>query len=313
MGRTKAVAKRRRVDDEEAEKKAMEMLLSIPQEQVEAAAAVATRESCQHWPKVEDEKMLPDWLNGLGKSMTVPSVHFDVLKALHEQIKEQTKVWASWSGSIEDPRKRAFGFLPETLGQDSDIREKLDISTPWSKDNNGEERKRNHRAMVVLEALPDGTREAIEYLCQEFSKQLSSNSNLQKYLQYTNLIAVQPNLHSGRELLPTHVDHPMKDGFGVIIVTIGMVGSGTILLQDYMDKQKRTMQVSVGQAYMLSGTVRDACTHGVVAASGHRESLNLRFGLHDFERGADHPITLSTDVLRYWETGTISENERKAG
>lgn len=89
--------------------------------------------------------------------------------------------------------------------------------------------------------------------------------------------AAQPNLHCGRELLPTHVDHPKKDG----------------------------MEVSQGQAYMLSGMARDACAHGVVASSGHRESLNLRFGLHDLEKGVNHPWISSSNVLHYWEKENI--------
>jgi hypothetical protein len=309
MGRTKPVAKRRRIEDEDALKRAIETLQSIPQEQVEAAAAIATRESCEYWPKVENDKeLLPDWLTGLGVSATVPPPHCQALKSLHEKIKQEASVWTSWSGSPEDPRKRAFGFLPGTLGYDSKIRESLDISTPWSKDDTSSvERKRNHRAMVVLDdddSFPAGAQEAIEFLCESFSKNIPESSPLRKYLQYSNLIAAQPNLHCGRELLPTHFDHPKKDGFGVIIVTISIVGSGIILLDDSLGKLKRTMQVSEGQAYMLSDKARDACAHGVLAASGHRESLNLRFGQHDLELGPDHPMALSSDVLQHWEAST---------
>lgn len=311
MGRTKPVAKRRRVDEEEAEQKAIETLLNIPQDQVEAAAALATRESCEHWPKVENDDQVPDWLSGLGIATTLPSQHFEALKSLHEMVKQQAaNKWTSWSGSKEDPRKRAFGFLPDTLGYNPEIRDLLDISTPWKEDDDDqgeEERQRNNKAMVVLEKLPDGTREAIDFLCDEFLKKISSmpknNKHCRTYLRYSNLIAAQPNLHCGRELLPTHVDHPKKDGFGVIIVTISIVGSGTILLQDFFDQnKKRTMEVLQGQAYMLSANSRDACAHGVVALDGQRESLNLRFGLHDLSRGDEHPIVSSSDFLQYWET-----------
>jgi hypothetical protein len=239
----------------------------------------------------------------------VPPPHCQTLKSLHEKIKQEASVWTSWSGSQEDPRKRAFGFLPGTLGYDSKMRESLDISAPWSKDDTGGERTRNHRAMVVLEddSLPEGTQEAIEFLCQFFCEQMPESSPLRKYLRYSNLVAAQPNLHCGRELLPTHFDHPKKDGFGVVIVTVSIVGSGIILLEDSVAKLKRTMQVSEGQAYMLSGKARDACAHGVLATSGQRESLNLRFGLHDLDRGSDHPIVLSSDVLQYWEASTTTQ------
>jgi hypothetical protein len=44
------------------------------------------------------------------------------------------------------------------------------------------------------------------------------------------------------------------------------------------------MRLNEGGAYMLAGHSRDACIHGVLADSdsADRESLNLRFGLHDY-------------------------------
>jgi hypothetical protein len=307
MGRTKPVAKRRRVVVEEQvqQSEAIEVLLQASPEQVEAAAAVATRQACEHWPRIDDDNddtELPSWLVGLGRSRTVE--HYEALKQLHEAIKSKARTWTSWSGSEGDPRKRAFGILPDTLGAETSIQEKLDISTPWKEDDLGEERARNHQAIVFLDKPPSSTRAAIEALCESFLENLSTSSRLRPYLQYQNLIAVQPNLHSGRALLPMHIDHPSKDGFGVIIVTVSIVGSATILLQDYSGEQKRTMRVAAGEAYMLSDKARDACTHGILADVGseQRESLNLRFGLHDVDRGSIHPVISCDSVLQYWET-----------
>ena len=361
MGRSKPTPKRRRVEDEEAQKQAIQTLLAAPAEQVEVAAAEATRSSMQHWPKLSDDVATPEWIQGLGVATTVPTNHMEALRRLHEHIKEQAKSsWASWSGSPDDPRRRAFGVLPDTLGSRDDVRDFLDISTPWtSKDQtittrgntNGadDERTRNHKAIVLLDNLPDGCREAIEWLCRTLKKHIispkmieqnpdSSNSNdnqtlpLQDYLLYDQLVAAQPNLHCGRDLLPIHVDHPLKDGFGIIIVTISMVGSGTILIQNHMGTKKRTMPVGQGQAYMLSGMARNACAHGVVATAsegGTRESLNLRFGLHDYdcstcegigsgkqdEKNAPIrrlPIIPSSDVLQFWELPNPNDNNTAA-
>jgi hypothetical protein len=319
MGRSKPAPKRRRIEEEEAEANAIQTLLNAPQEQVDAAAAAATRYASDVWPKLElelkdgDKVEVPDWLTGLGASTTLPPQHFQALQALHDKIKEQATTWTSWSGSVQDPRKRAFGFLPNTLGYKEETRTRLDISTPWKEEDTTEERTRNHGAMVLLKELPPGVKEAMDYLCQTFSESLADSSSfLRDHLNYSNLIAAQPNLHCGRELLPSHVDHPLKDGFGVVIITISMVGSGTILLKDYKAANKMTMVVKQGQAYMLADKARDACAHGVLTTTGegHRESLNLRFGLHDLKTSKLSLIS-SRQVLQYWETN-VDEDEPSA-
>ena len=308
MGRSKPLPKRRRIDEEEAERAAIQALLDAPSEQVEAAAAEATRKSCEAWPSLSLEstaEKVPDWLKGLGKTKLIPPPHFEALRSLHELIKEQATTWTSWSGSREDPRKRAFGFVPDTLGYEEKTRASLDISTPWKDDDDGKEKQRNNRAMVVLEKPPVGVLDAIEYLCQEFSTDLDDDAPLKKYLKYSNLIAAQPNLHCGRKLLPTHVDHPLKDGFGIIIITIAIKGSGTLLLRDSAAKNGTTMEVAQGHAYMLADKARDACAHGVLATGGERESLNLRFGLHDYSYlHLNLPLVPAHQVLQYWEDDT---------
>ena len=198
--------------------------------------------------------------------------------------------------------------------------------------------------MVVLEEyeVPDGVREAIQNICRVFRECLSSkdkdsntttknNSDdddyrhrLAQFLRYEYLIAAQPNLHSGRSLLPVHLDDPQKDGFGVIIVTIGMEGSGTILLRDAKGvKHGVALKLDAGEAYMLSDRARDACAHGVLADGrkdngipfSNRESLNLRFGLHDVAAPSntctednvndatvsDFPIIPASNVFRDWD------------
>jgi hypothetical protein len=283
---------------------------------------------------------VPSWAQGLGSSRKIDPKHFSTLHTLHQLIKTQSSShWTSWSGNPSDPRQRAFGFLPGTLGYNATVRQKhLDISMPWrlnSYNDNAdhdyqvtEERSRNERAMVVLERIPDSTQEAIDHVCQLFrlclqkkiGKDCNDNSTndcrpyLADFLQYRYLIAAQPNLHNGRALLPVHLDHPGKDGFGVIIITIAMTGSATILLQDVTDTKGLAMPLASGEAYMLAGMARNACVHGVLADVGseHRESLNLRFGLHDCDGEAANgpnkdsalPVVPSNEVLQYWETTT---------
>lgn len=321
MGRTKnrAPKKRRLVLDDEnyassLQKAAIDTLLETPTDVVEAAAAEATRSKSESWKEIplSNKNEVPEWLKGLGISKKLSDSHFQGLKLLHQTIKanvDGNNRWASWSGSNEDPRKRAFGFLPDTLGFQETTREFLDISTPWrdKKDTknvdieDAEERSRNNRAMVMLENLPDSIKEAIQHVCELFSDLVPEE--FRSVLTYSNLIAAQPNLHCGRTLLPVHVDHPRKDGFGVVIVTVGIVGSGTILLIKSAEDTAIKMQVPEGYAYMLSDKARDSCSHGVLAHDDdeQRESLNLRFGLHDFTMQG-LPLISSQKVLKYWET-----------
>jgi hypothetical protein len=384
MGRSKpSQPKRRRIEDDVAEQDAIEYLRRTPQDQIEKAAADATRADLVHWPHLSaatasgsvlpcsvDEKhgvgndaahdgtaiessglkgvtQIPSWLKGLGAARALQSNDFASLRVLHQLIKARAPQWASWSGVEQDPRKRAFGFLPGTLGYDPECRAMLDISMPWRElvmgspdaigdagfdataknasilsDTDEAERRRNERAIVVLDEIPDGIQEAIDNVCRSFRETLRASlassivgsntgdkvgdpdlryyQKLEQFLQYSNLIAAQPNLHNGRELLPSHLDHPLKDGFGVAIVTVAMRGNGTILVQDVTGSQRMAMRLEEGGGYMLAGRSRDACIHGVLADpdAADRESLNLRFGLHNYDpnRISRHAIDEAVNV-----------------
>jgi hypothetical protein len=329
---------------------------SSPQSLSDTAASIDSSACSVYTSKI------PFWLRGLGFAR-LSSNDFLALQELHRLIKHNvssntsssssssssSKQWASWSGSVDDPRKRAFGFLPGTLGYDPQIRNnRLDITMPTvssqsqppqpqSNSKNEEEirdkeRAQNKRAMVVLDKseLPNGAVEAIHSICRVFREHLLSKNNvcnndsgghekhnddyrrkIAEFLRYENLIAAQPNLHSGRALLPIHLDDPRKDGFGVVIITLGMKDAGQILFRDSKALYRGVaMRLKAGEAYMLADRARDACSHGVLAdyspeidsssreeesqvkirdantntQFSERESLNLRFGLHDLAR-----------------------------
>jgi hypothetical protein len=315
MPKPKGTPKRRRVEEEEKEKEALEELKKAPTEFVEQAAAEAFSQAVQHWPVVPLDGPLPDWLQGLGKATTVPVNHFQALQSLHALVKQKASgLWSSWSGDPQDPRRRCFGVLPDTLGSNDAVSSQLDISMPWQ-DHREEERAKNLQATVLLHQLPQGVQPVIDWICLTLRDQLGDPS-LAPFLHYSALLAAQPNLHSGRQLLPIHVDHPRKDGFGVLIVTIAILGNATILFQDYTDQNKAKMTLQQGQVYMIASTARDASAHGVLADpdSTQRESLNLRFGLHDLPPNYGYPTIPSSNVLRHWEldseTKTIVEAEK---
>ena len=272
-------------------------------------------------PPSSETSTLPSCFHGLGKC-SLDADEFSTLRELHQMIQRQAKQWTSWSGSPSDPRRRVFGFLPRSfLGLEQSKmpswKDQIDVTMPLQApadrttkqqyaldhhdQNPDEERQRNERAMVELDggdalfvssAQTNDDGEA--KLKQTISKLLDrlrpkAPRHVQPYLSLRYLVAAQPNLHCGRHLLPAHFDHPLKDGFGICIVTVAIKGDAQVFLEESTvsassskDGNYGVLSVSEGEAYMLSGAVRNQCTHGVLAdmQSGERESLNLRFGIH---------------------------------
>jgi len=153
---------------------------------------------------------------------------------------------------------------------------------------------------------------------------LRVDDRYQEYVSLENLIALQPNLHNDARHLPPHLDFPMHDGFGVVIVTIQMAGPQSVIAllkgadSDFdvtVEKEKEkcwTFSLSVGDCYILSGDARNVCDHGVLCVGGGRrshkvdaarESLNLRFGLHT-------PAFADEEV--YWQFPSFSSSLQAA-
>ena len=392
MGRSKQQApKRRKIDDENGgnnrdptnaaattsntskeQQEAIATLLKSSPDDVDAAAAEATRIGLKSWPKIDslivgppvghnttssssqedvlenqvsttkannNKVLLPSCFHGLGKCTLDPK-DFESFQELHSKIQQKATQWTSWSGSPSDPRKRVFGFLPPsflglTQSEVESIRDKLDVTMPQQQQQHAavalpssgntnqqrytfdhlnqdpdEERQRNKRAMVDLDENDplfddkvvgddDGSncetknlKRAINNLLEKLRPH--APRHIQPYLTLKCLVAAQPNLHCGRHLLPAHFDHPLKDGFGICIVTVAIKGNAQVFLEESTtatmssstNKQQEgeygVISVKEGEAYILSGPVRNQCTHGVLAdiECEDRESLNLRFGIH---------------------------------
>ena len=135
----------------------------------------------------------------------------------------------------------------------------------------------------------------------------------QHVISMDQLHALQPNLHNGLDHLPAHIDSPMNDGFGIVIVTICVHQNADILMLSNKSNKSWVFNVQEGQTYVLSGDSRNICDHGVICplekrgrrAAGDenppnkktrkkrggsenvgRESLNLRFGIHGSKPGS---------------------------
>ena len=313
MGRSKAAPKRRRDEDEHtavrtAASNTIERLLQRHPDVnfagiVEEAAVDVYRGKIGAWPTLNPSSTgiqgLPESFRGLGR-LTLTSSQFQTLETLHETTKRLAQAWVSWSGDTSDTKKRAFGVLPGTLGYTE--YQKLDIVTPWVKESEDleTERRANQRALVHLKEsdMPPNLESTIGDICNSMKRFVDPVYH--PYLRYSHLMAAQPNLHCGRFLLPPHVDHPLKDGFGILIVTIAIRGDADILLESEVTAPVfGKLPLEQGQAYILSGNVRNKCTHGVLAGqpSSQRESLNLRFGLHSTS------TVPASEVLQYWDKG----------
>ena len=92
-----------------------------------------------------------------------------------------------------------------------------------------------------------------------------------------------------RRFLKPHLDEPLHDGFGIVIVTIAVRGAAHILLRgggggggSGGERHCFRLDAAASESYVLSGAARNACLHGVLSERGSeaRCSLNLRFGLH---------------------------------
>ena len=263
---------------------------------------------------------------------------FEDLKGIHAIVKDRVRTheMVPWAGTDGDTKRlRAFGFLGSPALERLDRSGAVRLHAP---EKTGAEALRderaNRRAICVLdpagEPLPAGANdrreraaavvrkrtvrpaEVADKLCAAILGSGSGNGDHHpldpSLLSSGSLIAYQTNLHNGAKHLGAHLDAPLHEGFGKVIVTVAVRGSATILLigkgtggDDEGEQPAWRFRVEEGEAYVLSGNARNACLHAVLAddggtgggGGGHRESLNLRFGIHTVEEA-------ERDIKRHW-------------
>ncbi|KAL3922285.1 MAG: hypothetical protein SGPRY_004613 [Prymnesium sp.] len=241
---------------------------------------------------------LPRQLNGFCRG-TVEREELTPLRELHDTICHRLRgSLARWGGIADDSgRMRGYGFLPGTSGEshfgiESSVGGRSLAMREFKGEQAAADRQANLRASLLLstEDLPPNTRAA---------RLLPTVSTLgrryRQLLSREHLIAAQPNLHNGRELLRPHLDEALHDGFGIVIVTVAMRGTW-----DPEQRRDFCFPLPEGDAYVLCADVRNTCLHGVLADVGseHRASLNLRFGLHSAERDAE--FSAWREIDRHW-------------
>lgn len=262
---------------------------------------------------------------GAGFCSLDPKV-FAPLHQLHGNIVaalKRGKLLQSWEGKGSDVRKKGYAFLPASLAKwdrkrleacglqfwapekvrgrfmtpstrrslvspaQEGLDAKRDCEANWRSSFTLLEQDVDRKARKALAAVVDLVKERVA-------------EKYRKYVSLENLIALQPNLHNDARHLPPHLDFPMHEGFGVVIVTIQMAGPPSIIallkgtesdFEVFTEEQREkcwTFPLQVGDCYVLSGDARNVCDHGVLCGSSRRsagadeprESMNLRFGLH---------------------------------
>jgi len=308
----------------------------------------------------DDDGSPIDGIAKISKAMMLendPDLFHD-LSRIHSIVKQKIhlKYMVPWAGVGGDStRLRAFGFLGKRaltrLDRGSDVR----LHAPEKEGQEAlQDERANRRAICVLHKTRElvvGVDDQRQSTTKDKDNEISrtapqtvnptlvadrlcatiltnkNNGDTNHYLDSNmlcskELIAYQTNLHNGAKHLAAHLDAPLHEGFGKIIVTVAMKGSATILLigkgddedddededeehtQDNNDdKSDQQLQpawkfhLQEGEAYVLSRNARNMCLHAVVANDdangGDRESLNLRFGLHTIKEAEN-------DIKRHW-------------
>jgi hypothetical protein len=264
--------------------------------------------------------------------VTLDPTIFAPLQQLHANIVaalRRGKLLQSWEGKGKDVRERGFAFLPPTMIPVWD-RARLErgglrfgAAQKEGQDflNDEEANWKSSFHLFPRDVSPEA-RTALHALIELVKQRV--DDRYKDYVSLENLIALQPNLHNDARHLPPHLDFPMHDGFGVVIVTIQMAGPQSVIAllkgadSDFdvtVEKEKErcwTFPLNVGDCYILSGDARNVCDHGVLCVGGGRrshkvdaarESLNLRFGLHS-PQFADQEV--------YWQFPSFSSSLQAA-
>ncbi len=312
-------------EEEEAQKEAQQYLEQLEAKDLHALncvakEAIAIEFDCLTGRPIRKSGNSPiDGLVKLSKKLLAqrdPNLFRD-LKSIHSIIKQKVQMndMVPWAGTDSDStRFRSFGFMgkgaltrldkksavrlhaPEKRGRKAILDERANRKAIcflhktrecFDKVTKGLENERNDmRKNVVNPTL------VADKLCSVI---LANQSFCTGYVDPNvlcskELLAYQTNLHNGAKHLAAHLDAPLHEGFGKIIVTVAIHGNATILLfanGEQGEQLSWKFHLKEGEAYVLSGNVRNICLHAVLADGdgnrSDRESLNLRFGFHTVE------------------------------
>jgi len=234
--------------------------------------------------------------------MTLQPTHFQALQSLHRVIVDKLFVdqrLTPWAGVGEsDARRRGYAFLPAMYGSfGKNSLTKAGIKFHAAEKRSGEARRdeaANWHSCVRLAASDISPAQVAALEAVVAVVRAAVAAEYRPCISLSNLQALQPNLHSGLDHLPAHMDSPLHDGFGVVIVTVCVHQSANILMvnaaptntstgssdppsssssSSLSSKEKKNkkdrkecwwFQANEGDLYVLSGAARNSFDHGVI-------------------------------------------------
>ena len=218
----------------------------------------------------------------------LPKKTFKVLQDFYENtIKTSIPAMIEWGEGKADPRRRGYACLEVAGGVNRLVKSGIQMNHQGTYGPSATNLHRKTLAkcccIIGTEKVDEGVWVCLDELCTYVRDRVDRKYRM--YITIDNLVALQPNLHQEAEHLPLHYDTPRNEGFGVVIVTIGMKGNADIVIVDDGDvgqsQKSFRFHVNEGDMYILSGHARNKCLHGVLSRDcKFRESLNLRFGIH---------------------------------
>ena len=285
----------------------------------ELGRAVPGRQHSGHQTK---KRLVPPFPTGLCR-LQLSRPHFKAIQKLHRLITTRlgfghkiSELLTPWAGVAEsDRRRRGYAFLPACYGRyGKDVLTKAGVHFHAAEKSGYQAKKdevANWKSCVRLneaEVTPHHL-EALQAIIK--SVQAAVPDKYKACVSLENLQALQPNLHNGCDHLPTHMDTPLHDGFGVVIVTVCVRQSARILLvpsaatgdtghttigKNQVDISSDTsgstssgggggggtplisnynpyvFEADEGQMYVLSAAARNSFDHGVLCALQKRRA-----------------------------------------
>lgn len=180
--------------------------------------------------------------NGFGISKLSTDAFYH-LKSLHHRILNNLSARVYWSSCPKDPRQRCYGLINGSKWENTTclINQGINFSDEGIP---VEDAKIIHQYTIdnccVSMDLTEYEARSINELIVRTNEILESYNHVLKGYERSsvtldNLVAIQPNLHNGADYLPLHLDCPLSDGFGVVIVTVAICEDADVVLVDEGD------------------------------------------------------------------------------
>ena len=211
------------------------------------------------------------------------SVHLESLRSLSQMIVDKigTKNMISWGEGMDDKKVRGYGMLEDSQKWfNVDQLEQTGILMHHEGGENDpdpvkrqeaqqkhEDTMKNSFPSIHLTSAQLAAINAVIESAQDIVRSWPSDE-IKNYertcITLSELVAIQPNVHNNNPLLSLHLDQPRHDGFGIVIVTVGIQGSGDIIINDPgPDKdsvhKNWSFPLQPGEMYMLCGPSRNLC------------------------------------------------------